>query len=217
MPGVITRRRPGVRPCRRRGSRRQEQRLQMARGVLVPERGDRSEGRSHSRVSPADRPRIREEAKSVLVRAILGNALRSRVRRFESCWGRHPTTSINSRLTSRNSHSLSSCGWPSAARMRHEPPSRDALHPLYAPRRSFRARLSLGPSALPIAGYENAASPILSTAETVIFCSVATASRTCRPSGSAWCRLSSPDLGRYGESTSGERVSQTLGALGVSI
>jgi hypothetical protein len=71
----------------------------MTRGVLVPEPGDRSEGRSHSRGSPADRPRIREEAISVLVRAVLGNALRSRVRRFESCWGRHPTTTANQPLT----------------------------------------------------------------------------------------------------------------------
>jgi len=37
---------------------------------------------------PADRPHVTLKATFSQVRAILGNALRSRVRRFESCWGR---------------------------------------------------------------------------------------------------------------------------------
>jgi hypothetical protein len=40
------------------------------------------------RISSAVRPRNQEHATSVLVTAFLGDALRSRVRRFESCWGR---------------------------------------------------------------------------------------------------------------------------------
>jgi len=42
------------------------------------------------------RPTVR---KSSHVRCLRGNALRSRVRRFESCWGRHPMTSPNGSLS----------------------------------------------------------------------------------------------------------------------
>jgi hypothetical protein len=38
--------------------------------------------------APAGRPGNHEHATSVLVSALLSGALRSRVRRFESCWGR---------------------------------------------------------------------------------------------------------------------------------
>jgi hypothetical protein len=69
-----------------------------------------------------------------LVAAVHGIALRSRVRRFESCWGRTETTSGNSWCARRDGqvHRL-----PSPARLRHETPLTDALRPQCAPRRSF--------------------------------------------------------------------------------
>ena len=55
------------------------------------------------------------------------------MRRFESCWGRHPLTSGNSDLTSHNGQSR---GLPSAARMRQETPRSDVFRPPYAPKMS---------------------------------------------------------------------------------
>jgi hypothetical protein len=59
-----------------------------ARGGLAPEARHRSDGRRRRQVSPAGRPRTPQVVTSSLVETILGDGLRSRVRRFESCWGR---------------------------------------------------------------------------------------------------------------------------------
>ena len=120
---------PAPRPRRRRGSMRQGQRLPLARYGLALGRGDRAEGRPQSRHSP-DCPQITGKAKFAQVRTILSNTLRSRVRRFESCWGRSETICEN-------------LSWPGriASRQlpwfRHSPQARAAVRrsaPIWPPR-----------------------------------------------------------------------------------
>jgi hypothetical protein len=118
-------------------------------GSPVREPEERVARRPHSRVSAANRRYDYDSAKSVLVTAFLGNAFRSRARRFESCWGRQPGHLLKATLTS---HSAVLGAWlalpPSAAAGGHPPASSPAGSPH---RRCLRTQLA-GQAARPAAG-----------------------------------------------------------------